>query len=167
MKKRTMSKQKKAYLRGKLLERRRQLLSMMEQKVRQQRERNPIAHGDEFDIVNDTNDTEMGFMVASIESASVAEIENALERIEEGTYGQCASCGEKIPEARMKAMPFATLCVKCKEHEERTGMRNSYRAGVSGTIGSGAGWSDDYDADAPRVGESIELAESFADSDND
>ena len=166
MKKNTMSKQKKAYLRGKLLERRQQLLSMMEQKVIQQRERRPIGPGDEYDMFNETNETEMGFMVASIESASVAEIENALERIEEGSYGQCASCGEKIPQARMKAMPFATLCVKCKEHEERTGERGSYGAGISRTIG-GAGSSEDFDADAPRVGESIELAESFADSDND
>jgi len=43
----------------------------------------------------------------------------ALARIDDGTYGICASCGEAIGKARLKAFPRATLCVTCKQREER------------------------------------------------
>src|SRR5262252_1174069 len=44
---------------------------------------------------------------------------NALARIDDGSYGVCASCGQPIGKARLKAFPRATLCVKCKQREER------------------------------------------------
>lgn len=45
--------------------------------------------------------------------------EQALERIQEGTYGVCDSCGKPIGKARLMAYPRATLCVVCKQREER------------------------------------------------
>lgn len=42
-------------------------------------------------------------------------IDNALQRLELGSYGVCESCGEPIPEERLEAMPFATTCVECTE----------------------------------------------------
>lgn len=45
--------------------------------------------------------------------------ERALERIEQGTYGVCDSCGQPIGKARLTAYPRATLCVACKQREER------------------------------------------------
>ncbi len=45
--------------------------------------------------------------------------EYALARIDEGTYGTCESCGEAIGKARLQAYPRATLCVTCKQREER------------------------------------------------
>ncbi len=45
--------------------------------------------------------------------------ERAIARIEAGTYGTCESCGEAIGKARLQAFPRATLCVKCKQREER------------------------------------------------
>jgi DnaK suppressor protein len=45
--------------------------------------------------------------------------ERAIARIEAGTYGTCESCGEPIGKARLQAFPRATLCVKCKQREER------------------------------------------------
>src|SRR5215510_13378985 len=44
---------------------------------------------------------------------------SALARIDDGSYGVCASCGEPIGKARLKAFPRATLCVTCKQREER------------------------------------------------
>jgi len=44
---------------------------------------------------------------------------SALARIDDGTYGVCASCGQPIGKARLQAFPRATLCVKCKQREER------------------------------------------------
>ena len=45
--------------------------------------------------------------------------ERALARIDEGTFGVCASCGQPIGKARLQAFPRATLCVACKQREER------------------------------------------------
>ena len=45
--------------------------------------------------------------------AEIAETRQALLRIEQGTYGACAKCGDDISEERLKALPTATLCIKC------------------------------------------------------
>ena len=49
----------------------------------------------------------------------LAQTDRALARIEAGTYGSCESCGEPIGKARLQAFPRATLCVSCKQREER------------------------------------------------
>ena len=49
----------------------------------------------------------------------LVQAERALARIESGTYGSCESCGEPIGKARLQAFPRATLCVRCKQREER------------------------------------------------
>ena len=51
----------------------------------------------------------------------VQEIDDALRRIDAGTYGTCARCGQPIPEERLDAVPYATLCVTCKRIEEQRG----------------------------------------------
>ncbi len=53
-------------------------------------------------------------VVASDAQARLAAIDAALGRVEAGTYGMCESCGNPIPEARLEALPEATLCVACK-----------------------------------------------------
>jgi DnaK suppressor protein len=45
--------------------------------------------------------------------ATVGEIDQALERLDEGTYGRCVLCGHAIPEERLRAVPWAALCVPC------------------------------------------------------
>jgi RNA polymerase-binding protein DksA len=49
----------------------------------------------------------------------LAEIDAALQRIEDGTYGTCLNCGTEIPAERLEAVPWATLCIDCKRREER------------------------------------------------
>ena len=49
----------------------------------------------------------------------LAQTERVLSKIEDGTYGVCESCGEPIGKARLQAFPRATLCVACKQREER------------------------------------------------
>jgi DnaK suppressor protein len=46
-------------------------------------------------------------------AGSIADIDRALEKIEEGTYGLCDDCGEVIPDARLEALPASALCVRC------------------------------------------------------
>jgi DnaK suppressor protein len=46
--------------------------------------------------------------------AAIEQIDTAIEKIHAGTYGQCENCGTSIPKERLKALPYAALCVKCK-----------------------------------------------------
>ena len=48
-------------------------------------------------------------------------IDHAIELMDQGTYGLCERCGKPIEKARIKALPYATLCIKDKQAEERTG----------------------------------------------
>ncbi len=50
--------------------------------------------------------------------AAYTQIEAALEKIDEGTYGHCELCGVKIPKSRLDAIPFASMCVQCASQEE-------------------------------------------------
>lgn len=52
-------------------------------------------------------------------------IDEALERIEEGTFGICEDCGDEIPLGRLKVMPFATSCIDCKTKQERRDKQNA------------------------------------------
>ena len=49
---------------------------------------------------------------------SLRNIDTALEKIEEGTFGICESCEKKINKERLKAVPYASLCIDCKREEE-------------------------------------------------
>jgi len=49
----------------------------------------------------------------------VRDIDRALEKIADGTYGTCERCGTTIPQARLDAVPYATLCLSCRQLEER------------------------------------------------
>ncbi len=51
------------------------------------------------------------------EQQTLAEIESALQAMDEGTYGRCISCGRDIEPARLQARPFARLCITCQERE--------------------------------------------------
>ena len=57
--------------------------------------------------------------VLTSERDKLAQIERALERIADGSYGICESCGEPIGKMRLMAFPRATLCMTCKQREER------------------------------------------------
>jgi len=50
---------------------------------------------------------------------TVEEIEKALARMDDGTYGYCEVCGDRIPVPRLEAIPWADQCVKCKSRGER------------------------------------------------
>jgi RNA polymerase-binding transcription factor len=59
-------------------------------------------------------DREMDLHLSAQARATVLEIDRALAKIEEGTYGLCEQCGDPIPEPRLQALPHAALCVSCK-----------------------------------------------------
>lgn len=50
---------------------------------------------------------------------TLRQVEHALRRFEKGTYGLCEECGQEIDLARLEVLPYATLCLKCKERRAR------------------------------------------------
>lgn len=71
---------------------------------------------------------DMDLTLVQMEVATLRRINEALARLEEGTYGVCGECRETISEARLKALPFAVLCLACQEAAERQEGRVPSRA---------------------------------------
>lgn len=67
----------------------------------------------------DTMEREKTFFYAQRDGKLLGHIERALERIENGEYGLCRSCGQPIAFARLEAVPHATLCIQCKSNQEK------------------------------------------------
>jgi DnaK suppressor protein len=71
------------------------------------------------DLGSDTFEQDFTLQLMESEEGTLAAIDEALERMDEGTYGECESCGGKILKARLEALPFVALCVKCAEKEQK------------------------------------------------
>ena len=63
-------------------------------------------------------DQELTLTLLGSENDALDQIEAAIERIEDGSYGQCETCGVKIPKSRLEAIPYAALCVQCASQRE-------------------------------------------------
>ena len=77
-----------------------------------------IDYGDIADQASASLYNELAHGFAEIASADIRMIDQAIQRIDDQTYGLCESCGQPIPQARLRALPFASLCVRCKREEE-------------------------------------------------
>lgn len=85
-------------------------------------ERAVQAVGDEsedLEAITGHSERERENALESSVNVLVEEIRSALERIACGCYGLCARCGRRIPDARLRALPYATMCVRCKQLEEQ------------------------------------------------
>jgi DnaK suppressor protein len=71
------------------------------------------------DIGSDNFEQEFTLSLMENDGGTLTQIEASLERIEEGSYGQCEDCGTKIPKSRLNAIPYATLCVRCAQQQEQ------------------------------------------------
>ncbi|HLD99111.1 MAG TPA: TraR/DksA family transcriptional regulator [Bdellovibrionota bacterium] len=74
---------------------------------------------DEADITSSELETSMRMRLRNREALFLKKIDEALRRISNGTFGECEQCGEDIDFRRLEARPTATLCVHCKEDQER------------------------------------------------
>ena len=74
--------------------------------------------GDVVDAALDAAQDEISSQLAEVESRELAYIERALIRIKGGNYGDCEGCGERIPLARLNALPYATSCIECQRAAE-------------------------------------------------
>jgi len=73
------------------------------------------------EIASDTHDTDSLCQMMDIEATQIDQIDMALAKIENGTYGICEDCSDEIPLARLEALPFATQCIECKRKAEIAG----------------------------------------------
>ena len=71
------------------------------------------------DLASATFDRELDLGLEEDAEEILSAIDEALRKIEEGTYGVCSRCGAEIGVDRLRAMPYATLCIDCKRQEER------------------------------------------------
>ncbi|MBI4601238.1 MAG: TraR/DksA C4-type zinc finger protein [Planctomycetes bacterium] len=84
---------------------------------------NPDKHhlADLEEMASDTTDTDSLCAFVDLSSSTVEQIDLALTKIEEGTYGLCQVCEEPIHPDRLEVLPFASLCVKCQRKKELAG----------------------------------------------
>jgi len=71
------------------------------------------------DTATETYDRELDYTLEENSEHVLSAIDAALQRVEDGTYGVCTSCGKQIPEERLEARPWATLCIGCQRERER------------------------------------------------
>lgn len=104
-----------------LLSRLADLRGGMRKKLESCRSVTPVSRGDASDLAADSLDTDTALQLAQKGSSEIAQVEEALQKMEDGTYGDCELCGREIPWERMSALPYATLCIECKRREEISG----------------------------------------------
>jgi DnaK suppressor protein len=97
--------------------------------------------GDSADLAFDTGSEEVASQLAELEARELNQIERALARLKQGTYGVCEGCHKKIPVARLNALPFITTCIQCQREMETYG-------GWKGR-GSAGNWDKVSESDAP------------------
>jgi DnaK suppressor protein len=95
--------------------------------------------GDVVDFALDSAQDEINSQLAEVESRELASIENALERMRTGHYGVCEGCAERIPMARLNALPYATSCIECQRESERNGSAGGSDADWGRLVDQGSG----------------------------
>lgn len=82
--------------------------------------------GDAADAAFDSSGEELSSQLAELEAKELGQVERAIRRLKNGTYGSCEGCQVKIPMARLSALPYSTLCIKCQREFERDGSVGDY-----------------------------------------
>ncbi|NLX54628.1 MAG: TraR/DksA family transcriptional regulator [Planctomycetaceae bacterium] len=100
------------------------------------------ASGDMLDAALDSAQDEMSSQLAEVESRELAQIEMALERMRNGTYGICEATGRPIPLARLQALPYATMCIEAQREAEKSGAGGQRSADWGSLIDPHAGDND-------------------------
>jgi DnaK suppressor protein len=105
--------------REKLLEMRNQLLRNVRTDLHEGREATKDEGMDTYDIASDARDREISLILTDRDRDKLLAIDDALARIDDGSYGVCDSCESDIAEARLEALPFTRLCVSCQAEREK------------------------------------------------
>lgn len=111
-------------LRSQLEEKRRELVDAYRRSQEAQRQPGDEGLLDLADRATEHYAKEFQYSLSDKDRELVRHVEEALQRMEEGSYGECQECGEAIAERRLKAIPWAQYCLDCQEKREareRTG----------------------------------------------
>jgi DnaK suppressor protein len=77
--------------------------------------------GDAADAAFGASGEEIASQLAELESKELAQVERALRRLKQGTYGKCEGCNCNIPLMRLNALPYSTMCITCQREREQHG----------------------------------------------
>jgi len=118
-----------------LLDMKGKLLAGIDSELKAEREGNKDEGMDTYDLASEERDREINFILSDRERVKIKQIDDALDRLDQGTYGVCESCGLEIAEERLQAMPFTRLCRDCQQEQEKEAKsqrrfddeRNTYR----------------------------------------
>ncbi len=105
-------------IREALVGQRNQLLSVVQSTQAQLAEKE-TGLADLSDRASDGFEDELALGLMRIEAAQIDDIEAAIRRIDDGSYGMCVDCGKAIPRKRLEVLPFAQRCLECEGTKER------------------------------------------------
>lgn len=117
-----------------LEDRRRELADDVEERVR--KTRTGGSHDDVLDDIEISQASvqdDIELTLTQMKSETLVKIDQALVRLHNGTYGNCAACGGEIAENRLRALPFAVRCKDCEEARENAVLRERHLAARRGT----------------------------------
>ena len=113
-----------------LVTRRDALRKSLVEEIEDLRERSSrSSQGDEADAAFGAEHHAVSSELAELESRELNQVERALEKIRNGTYGICEGCSKRIPLARLNALPYTSLCIECQRDEERGENNNNSQSG--------------------------------------
>jgi DnaK suppressor protein len=102
-----------------LLEKREEILKSAKRTLNEDMTLDPDDLPDEMDLASSEYLQSFTFRLRGREKTFLKKIDHALQKIEEGTFGICEECEEPISIKRLEARPETTLCIRCKEDQER------------------------------------------------
>ena len=105
-------------IKERLLGKRSELLNVIQSSTSLERDTGDLTFSNEIDLASSLEGREMTFQLTSRDRNDLRRIEDALFRINEGTYGACESCEKKISLKRLQIMPLTSLCIDCQEASE-------------------------------------------------
>ncbi|MBV9929171.1 MAG: TraR/DksA family transcriptional regulator [Acidobacteria bacterium] len=114
-----MDKRKTKSYRDRLLARRESLFSQVTEAEMSSRERDLEATQDPADMAANAYTKELLISMSANDRKLLQLIDEALERVEGGEYGECVNCGEPVAEKRLDAVPWTRYCLKCQDMQER------------------------------------------------
>lgn len=106
-----------------LIDKKAELSINVSEEEREGRDAVNVEAKDFGDMATQSSGQEMSFAISDAGRKSLRDIEEALIRIKEGSYGTCERCNRPIDEARLEVVPQAILCVACQEAAEKEGPR--------------------------------------------
>jgi DnaK suppressor protein len=119
---------KKSFLKGvraSLEARRREILESSPDAIDGERQERPGNLPDLADLATSESDHSFSIRLRERERKLLGKIDEAIQRLDDGTYGICDSCGETIGEGRLRARPVTVLCINCKTEQEEEERRRA------------------------------------------